>query len=69
MLVDVYQKAVRSDDYPYGISDEEWLAGIRSHREHWGDREYLDSAGGPASEDRRVLDARADALDLEFARW
>lgn len=80
VIVDAYPRAVRSHDYPFGISDEEWLAGIRSHREHWGERDYLESflrRVDPASvKTAELLDARVWELRLalspagaaEFAR-
>ncbi|HLE99804.1 MAG TPA: hypothetical protein VI540_07880 [Gaiellaceae bacterium] len=41
MLVRPYRRALRSDSYPYGRTEEEWLETIRSVRDRWGDREYL----------------------------
>lgn len=37
-----FPRAVRSDTYPYGVTEEEWLAHMRVLRERWGDRDYLE---------------------------
>lgn len=38
-----YPRAVQSDSYPYGVSEEEHLAFMREVRERWGDRDFLES--------------------------
>ena len=52
-------RAVRSDDYPYGASAEEWRDLLRTTRERWGEREYFE-------EQARALSPDADA---EFLDW
>jgi class 3 adenylate cyclase len=32
---------VRSESYPYGLTEEDWVASIREVRDHWGDRDLL----------------------------
>jgi len=36
-----YARSVRSDVYPYGVSEEDWLASVRDVRERWGERDLL----------------------------
>jgi class 3 adenylate cyclase len=36
-----YARSVRTDDYPFGVSQEQWTAQIREVRERWGDRDFL----------------------------
>jgi class 3 adenylate cyclase len=36
-----YARSVSSDAYPYGVSEEDWLASVRDVRERWGDRDLL----------------------------
>jgi class 3 adenylate cyclase len=37
-----YARAVRSDSYPFGSSEQEWLASLRDVRERWGDRDLFE---------------------------
>ena len=36
-----YARSVRSDDYPYGLLEADWIASVRDVRERWGERELL----------------------------
>ena len=36
-----YARALRTDTYPFGGTEEGWLASVRDVRERWGDRELL----------------------------
>jgi class 3 adenylate cyclase len=36
-----YARSVRSESYPYGLRDDEWVASIRDVRERWGSRELM----------------------------
>ncbi len=40
-----YARAVRSDAYPYGQGEDEWLSLVREMRDHWGDRDFLEEFG------------------------
>ncbi len=42
ILAHPYPRAVRSDAYPHGDTEEDWLMVIRTRRERWGDRDYLE---------------------------
>jgi len=41
-----YARSVRSDAYPYGATQEDWVASIRDTRERWGDRDLLSEWAG-----------------------
>jgi class 3 adenylate cyclase len=54
VLFNTLARVVRADDYPYGVSEDEWRAELREVRERWGEREYfeedallMDPEGGP----------------------
>jgi class 3 adenylate cyclase len=59
VLVDTPARLVRTDDYPYGVTAEEWRAQLRAIREHWGEREYFEAQA-------RSYNPRADD---EFVEW
>ena len=42
VLVNTPARAVRSDDYPYGATQDEWRGQMRTIRERWGDRAYFE---------------------------
>jgi class 3 adenylate cyclase/pimeloyl-ACP methyl ester carboxylesterase len=52
-------RAVRSDDYPYGVPADEWRKQLRTIRERWGDRDYFEAQA-------REIDPDADE---EFLDW
>jgi class 3 adenylate cyclase len=37
-----FPRAIRSDAYPWGSTEEEWLDWIRECRERWGERDFLE---------------------------
>jgi class 3 adenylate cyclase len=43
VLANTPARAVRAEDYPYGIPEDEWRAHLRSVRERWGTREYFEA--------------------------
>jgi class 3 adenylate cyclase len=43
VLVNTPARAVSAEDYPYGLSDAEWRAQLRTIRERWGAREYFEA--------------------------
>jgi class 3 adenylate cyclase len=43
VLANTPARAVRVEDYPYGIPEDEWRAHLRSVRERWGTREYFEA--------------------------
>jgi len=43
VLFNTPARAVSAEDYPYGASEDEWRALLRTTRERWGEREYLES--------------------------
>jgi pimeloyl-ACP methyl ester carboxylesterase len=54
VLVNTPARAVSSKDYPYGASEDEWRALLRTTRERWGEREYLEAQAqeiNPAADD------------------
>jgi class 3 adenylate cyclase len=57
-LFNTSARVVRADDYPYGLSEEEWRNQLREIRERWGEREYFER-------DARVMDPEGgeDYLD------
>lgn len=59
VLVDTPARVVNTEDYPYGVSADEWRARLRGIREHWGEREYFEAQA-------RDMNPRADT---EFVEW
>jgi len=43
VLANTPARAVSTEDYPYGIREEEWRAQLRAIRERWGTREYFEA--------------------------
>ena len=56
-----YARSVRSETYPFGDSEEEWLGWVREMREGWGDRAFL-------TEFARAIDP-VIAEDEELLDW
>jgi class 3 adenylate cyclase len=52
-------RVVRSEDYPYGSSEEEWRNQLRAIREQWGTREYFEAQAREIN----------PAADQEFVDW
>jgi class 3 adenylate cyclase len=52
-------RVVRSEDYPYGPSEEEWRTQLRAIREQWGTREYFETQAREMN----------PAADQEFVDW
>src|SRR5262245_36688174 len=59
VLVNTPARAVRAEDYPYGVPEDEWRAQLRTIRERWGERDYFESLA-------RKIDP---AGDEEFLDW
>src|SRR5216117_3771043 len=59
VLVNTPARAVSTDDYPYGVAEEEWRERLRSIRERWGEREYFEA---------QVREFNPEA-DQEFLDW
>ncbi len=54
VLVNTPARAVRAEDYPYGASEDDWRTLLRTTRERWGEREYLETQArdiNPAADD------------------
>ena len=49
VLGNTFARVVRTDDYPYGFTEEEWRAELRTVRERWGERELFE-------QDARLMD-------------
>ncbi len=43
VIVRPYPRGLRSDSYPYGRTEEEWLTNLREVREDWGNRAFLEA--------------------------
>jgi class 3 adenylate cyclase len=52
-------RAVRTEDYPYGITEDEWRSELQAIRERWGTREYFEAQA-------RLINPAADD---EFLDW
>jgi class 3 adenylate cyclase len=52
-------RVVRSEDYPYGPSEEEWRTQLRAIREQWGTRQYFETQAREIN----------PAADQEFVDW
>jgi class 3 adenylate cyclase len=59
VLVDTPARVVRTDDYPYGFSPEEWRAQLREIRQRWGTREFFEAQA-------RATNPNADAAFLDW---
>ncbi len=59
VLVGTPARLVRTDDYPYGPTEEEWRAHLRDIRERWGTRELFEAQA-------REMNPEADE---EFVDW
>jgi class 3 adenylate cyclase len=59
VLVNTPARVVKADDYPWGVTEDEWHAELRRIRERWGAREYFE-------EQARSIDPAADD---EFIDW
>jgi pimeloyl-ACP methyl ester carboxylesterase len=57
VLINTYARRIRSDDYPWGPTDEEWSAFESEARDHWGEPLFLD------------LLAPGHANDAGFIEW
>jgi class 3 adenylate cyclase len=57
VLANTPARAVRAEDYPYGIPEDEWRADLRAIRERWGTREYFEAQAreiNPAGDDEFI---------------
>ncbi len=43
VLLNTPARAVSAGDYPYGIPEDDWRAHLRTVRQRWGEREYLEA--------------------------
>ena len=59
VLVNTPARAVRAEDYPYGVAEDEWRARLRTIREHWGERDYFEAQAREIN----------PAADEEFLEW
>ena len=59
VLVNTPARAVQAEDYPYGATEDEWRAHLRTVRERWGSRDYFEGLA-------RQIDPQADE---EFVEW
>jgi class 3 adenylate cyclase len=59
VLFNTPPRVVRAEDYPYGLSEEEWRAHLREIRARWGERDYFER-------DARQMDPEGDE---EFLDW
>ena len=59
VLVNTPARAVRAEDYPYGVAEDEWRARLRTIREHWGERDYFEAQAREIN----------PAADQEFLEW
>jgi class 3 adenylate cyclase len=59
VLVNTPARAVRAEDYPHGVAEEEWRARLRTIREHWGERDYFEAQAREIN----------PAADEEFLEW
>jgi class 3 adenylate cyclase len=61
VLYDPTAKGLRTDDYPWAMSSDEWRVQLREIREGWGRTEFLDARLAEWSPDQRD--------DPEFRAW
>ena len=59
VLVNTPARAVKADDYPYGLEPDAWRDQLREIRQLWGERDYF-------AQQARMANPRADA---EFVDW
>ena len=64
VLVDPFPRAIRTDAYPWGFEEADWLAWIRENRERWGDRDFMEGFARMMA----PVDA-ADPEELDLFIW
>lgn len=64
VLAHPFPRAIRSDDFPWGLDEEGWLESIRENRQRWGDRDFMEAYA------RNVApDVVADPEELDVFVW
>lgn len=43
ILAHPYPRGIRSDIFPWGLEEEEWLEWVRENRQRWGDRDFMEA--------------------------
>jgi pimeloyl-ACP methyl ester carboxylesterase len=42
ILAHPFPRAIPTEDYPWGFSEDDWLSWVRDTREHWGERAFME---------------------------
>jgi class 3 adenylate cyclase len=64
VLAHPFPRAIPTEDYPWGFSEEDWLSWVRDTRERWGDREFMEELA------RRIAPGiAADPEELDVFVW
>ena len=42
VLAHPYPRGIRSEGFPWGLDEDEWLGWIRENRQRWGDRDFME---------------------------
>jgi class 3 adenylate cyclase len=60
VLIHPFPRAIRSEDYPWGLDEEGWLTWLRDTRDRWGERDFMEAfrAGRRSAHWRRSGRAR-----------
>jgi class 3 adenylate cyclase len=78
VLAHPFPRAIPTENYPWGFSEEDWLSWIRDTREHWGDRDFMEEfarqiapgiAGDPEELDVFVWTSRLALSPTAAADW
>jgi class 3 adenylate cyclase len=64
VLVQPFPRAIRSDSYPWGYTEDEWLGYLREVRDNWGKRSFMEEY----ARDRAPLISK-DSERLELFIW
>ena len=43
VLAHPYPRGIRSDLFPWGLDEEQWLEWVRENRQRWGDRDFMEA--------------------------
>lgn len=64
VLAHPFPRAIPTENYPWGFSEEEWLSWVRDTREHWGSRDFMEEFA------RQVApEVAADPEELDVFVW
>jgi len=64
ILAHPFPRGIRSEEYPWGLSEDRWLDWLRQVREHWGDRDFMENYARSVAPN-----VAADPEELDLFVW